>query len=166
MAITALTAIGGITVNITYRDFTGRTVTSSYLVPAATTLANAVAHALALTQALEPVSDAQIVAVNVGGRYTAVDSDVAVQGNKAEDKGAIGLRTAAGKVVRFTIPGIKNAKLLGQTRDIDLTDTDVAAVTTLLVTGDGTVAPVDSNASDFTQVVYGKLRQRSELDQD
>lgn len=166
MAITALTAVGGITATFTLTDFTNRSVTAQGLMPAATTLANAQALALAIAQALEPLTDCKVSAVNIGVRYTTTGADAAVQGNYAEDKGVFSIQTAAGKVVRFAVPGFKNSKLLGTTRSIDLADTDVAALTTLLITGDGTTAPVDSNGSDLASVISAKIRQRSEVQAD
>ncbi|NJL32517.1 MAG: hypothetical protein HC893_00010 [Chloroflexaceae bacterium] len=165
MAITSLAAVGGLSASLSYLDFTGRQVTAGLLLPAAVTLANAQTFLLALAQACEAASDCQISGANVSVRYNTTGADPAIQGNYAEDKGVFGIRTAAGKTVRYSIPGLANSLLLGQTRDIDLTDPLVSAITTLLITGNGTVAPVDSNASDLVQVLYGKLRQRNELTQ-
>jgi hypothetical protein len=65
--------------------------------------------------------------------------------------------------VQVTVPAIKLALLQPNERDLDLTDPLVTAITTLLVTGDGTIAPVDSNASDLAQVLFGRLQQRRGL---
>ncbi len=163
MAVTALNAVGGVNISFTLTDYTGRAVTSGLLVPAATTLANAQTFALAVAQALEALSDAQVTAVNIGTRYNPVGADPAVQGNYAEDKGTFGIRTAAGKIAKYTVPALSNTFLLGQSRDINIAAPQVEALTTLLIDGNGTVAAVDSNASDLSQVVWAKLRQRNEL---
>jgi hypothetical protein len=62
-----------------------------------------------------------------------------------------------------TIPGIKEVYRTVGSRTIDTTDVDIAAFTTLIVDGDGTIAPVDTNAEDLDLLLQARIRQRSEL---
>jgi len=164
MAITALNMIGGITGTITFTDESNKTSTTEIMLPAATTLAQAQTFMLALAQSVELLSDAQIRKVSVSAGYDPAGADLAVQGNTVEEKAQFALKTAAGKTAKFAVPAAKQAYRIPTTRNVDLADPDIMALTTILTTGSGGVAPVDSNGSDLTQVLYGRIRLRSSLD--
>jgi hypothetical protein len=164
MAITAIAAVGGISLNVSFTDKTGQTSNTTINVPATATLVQVEAYALALLQAMEPLSDCLIsgATVSIGYGITGANAAVAA-GNYAEDKGVFSFRTAAGKKSQLTIPGIKEAYRTVGARSIDTTDVDIAAFTTLIVDGDGTIAPVDTNAEDLDLLLQARIRQRSEL---
>jgi hypothetical protein len=133
------------------------------MMPDTVTLASAKLYCDAFGDALIDASDAQLMGYSINQRSVATGATAAVAGSRVEDKGLISLQTVAGKDVQVTVPAIKLALLQPNERDLDLTDPLVTAITTLLVTGDGTIAPVDSNASDLAQVLFGRLQQRRGL---
>lgn len=164
MPITALTPIGGVSVTLTLTDESLKTSNTSVYVPDTTTLAQAQAFALALAQAVESVTDAQVVRANVNASFDCTGADPAVKGNTVEEKAVFALKTAVGKIAQVSIPSINLAYRTDGTRVVDLTNAAITTITTLLTTGDGAVAPVDSNGQDLVEVVSGKIRKRNSLD--
>jgi hypothetical protein len=130
------------------------------MMPSAVTLANATAYADAMGDAIIDASDGQMMGYSINQSSNATGATPAVSGSRVEDKGVLSIQTAAGKDVQVTIPAVKLGVLQPNEYDLDLTDPIITAISTLLITGDGTVAPVDSNASDLAQVLRGFLRQR------
>jgi len=133
------------------------------MLPDTVTLANAKSYCDDLGDAMIAASDGQLMGYNINQRSTASGATAPVAGSRVEDKGLFSIRTAAGKIMQVTLPAIKLAVLQTNERDVDLTDALITAITTLLITGDGTVAPVDSNAADLAQVLAGVLQQRKGL---
>jgi hypothetical protein len=162
MAITALTAVGGITGSIAFTDESNRSSSSEITMPAATTLAQAQAFMLALAQAAETLSDAQVRRVSITASYDPTGADPAVKGNTVEEKASFGIKTAVGKTAHFSVPAINITYQQNGTRTVDLANADITSLTNLLVTGDGTVAPVDTNAQDLVQILYGRVRKRAD----
>jgi hypothetical protein len=154
------TAVGGIGITYTFKDAKGSTTTTTCTAPSGITLANIKLYADALGDALAAASDAELIRYNVSVAYDASGAPASVAGGRVEDKGLFAAQTAAGKNSFFTIPAIKLSTLLANEYDIDLADALITAVTNLLITGDGTTAPVDTNASDLASVVNGRLQQR------
>jgi hypothetical protein len=164
MAITGITASGGLTVNIGFTDKTNKTATTRVNLPASATLPQAEAYALALLQALEVLSDCLISSCSISVGYAVAGANAAVAaGNYAEDKGQFSFQTAAGKTSLISIPGVKETMRSAGARTINTADAAITTFTDLVVTGDGTLAPVDSNGEDLTQLLYARVRQRREL---
>jgi len=162
MAITALTPTGGITGSIAYTDESNRSSSSEVVMPAATTLAQAQGFMLALAQAVETLTDAQVRRVSVSAGFDPTGADPAVKGNTVEEKAVFGVKTAVGKTAQFSVPAINIAYRQNGTRTVDLANADITALTNLLINGNGTVTPVDTNAQDLVQVLYGRVRKRAD----
>jgi hypothetical protein len=164
MAITAIAAVGGVSLNVAFTDKTGQSSNTTINVPDTATLAQVEAYALAALQALEALSDCLISGATVSIQYGVTGADPAVAaGNYAEDKGVFSFRTAAGKKSQISVPGIKEAVRVTGGRTIDTANADVTTFTGLIVTGDGVIAPVDTNGQDLDLLLSARIRQRSEL---
>lgn len=156
-------AVGGIRASFTFRDGKGMSTEASFMVPDGITLAIADQYCANLGDAMAAASDAQLMGYSINKRVGASATATPVAGGRVEDKGLLAIRTAAGKTSFATIPAIKLATLQANQKDIDLTDPLITAITTLLITGNGSTAPVDSNAQDLAQILYGTLQQRKGL---
>jgi hypothetical protein len=164
MAITAIAAVGGVSLNVAFTDKTGQSSNTTINLPDTATLAQVEAYALAVLQAIELLSDCLISGATVSIQYGVTGAAAAVAGgNYAEDKGVFAFRTAAGKKSQVSIPGIKEAFRVVGGRTIDTTNVSVTAFTDLIVTGDGVIAPVDTNGEDLDLLLSARVRQRSEL---
>lgn len=158
--------IGGGGITYTFRDAKGAnsTLNVNFEYTGTSTLTELKTFADALGVELESLSDAELVRYNINLAMDASGATAAVDYKRVEDKGVIIAQTAAGKNVRFSIPAIKETVLGTDQITIDLANADVTAFTNLIVTGNGTIAPVDSNGSDITSIVEGYLYQRNSLD--
>jgi hypothetical protein len=155
--------VGGITATFAFVDAKGVSSKTKVMLPAAVTLAAATTYCDNLATQFEAASDAKITGYTINQGRAATASTAAVAGSRVEDKGWIEVATAAGKKSSIAIPAIKLAGLLANGIDLDLAAALITNITTQLITGNGTVAPVDSNASDLAGVVAGMLKQRSGL---
>jgi hypothetical protein len=155
--------VGGITATFAFRDAKGVSSKTHVMLPAAVTLAQATSYCDNLGTDLEAASDAKLTGYTINQGRAATASTGAVAGSRVEDKGWIEMATAAGKMSTLAIPAIKLAALMLNGRDIDLTAALITNITTQLITGNGTTAPVDSNASDLSGIVAGALKQRKGL---
>jgi hypothetical protein len=153
--------VGGITATYTFRDAKGITSKTHVMLPASVTLAASTAYCDNLGNQLEGASDAKLMGYSINQGRSATASTAAVAGSRVEDKGWIEMQTAAGKLSTVALPAIKLAGLLANGRDLDLASALITAITTQLITGNGTVAPVDSNGQDLSGVIAGRLKQRS-----
>lgn len=155
--------VGGVTATFAFVDAKGVSSKTHIMLPAAVTLAQATSYCDNLGTQLEAASDAKLTGYTINQGRAATVSTSAVAGSRVEDKGWIEMQTALGKLSTIAIPAIKLAGLLANGRDIDLTAAMITNITTQLITGNGTVAPVDSNASDLAGIVAGMLKQRKGL---
>jgi hypothetical protein len=135
-------------VTITYVDASGSVGKSVTHVPAATTLADANTAAAGLVTDLLAVSDCQVIAYSITYGVTNTTPAAPAAGSRVENKALFAFRTAAGKLARISVPGIK-AAAVAASGGIISTDADVAALITNLL-----AAPwCDSNGSSLDALV-------------
>jgi hypothetical protein len=144
------------TVTFTFVDETGSTSTATYSLAAATSVADARTAAAGLLVQLKANSDCSVqgYAINFPTIDTAPEAPAA--GSRVERKGNFAWRTAAGKMARTTIPGIKDAVVLGSGR-IDEDNADVAAYAGALAAAPWT----DSNGAGLDTLVESYETYRS-----
>jgi predicted transcriptional regulator len=125
-----------------------------------TTLADARTFAAALGGKIELATDAEIESFSLTSSSRAVGAAAPVAGGNVEQKGRISLQTAAGKIATVTIPAPKVAAMTSNERALLVGDAIIDDITDLLVNGDGTVSPCDSNGADLIAVTDTKIFHR------
>lgn len=152
---------------ISYIDQTGKRSTSTHYFTTGLTLAQISEGLVALALLVDSVIGALVTGVNaiipvdisaVTGNTTGVTSDV-------EEVGEIIGVTGQNRKVLFNLPGVKDNLSVVGSDDLDLTDTDIAALITMLedgiaVTG-GTIIPCDIAENDITEVITARERVRN-----
>jgi hypothetical protein len=139
------------TVSVQFED-EGKSRTNhriSIPIAGATTITALEAFATAYANACAALSDSKVDRYTVS--FSAFDNAAvaATAGSNIEKKAVLLLETAAGKTVKYAIPDPIEGVLDANKIDIDLAATEMAALVTLLTTGDGTIVPVDTNGSDI-----------------
>jgi hypothetical protein len=135
-------------VTFTYIDASGSIGKSVAHLPSTTTLAAAETAAAALVADLLNASDCQVIAYSVTWGVTNTTPAAPAAGSRVENKALFSFRTAAGKLARISVPGIK-AAAVAASGGIISTETNVAALITALVGG----AWCDSNGSSLDALV-------------
>jgi hypothetical protein len=135
-------------VTFTYVDESGSIGKSVVHLPSTTTLADAETAAAGLVAALLAVSDAQILAYSVNWGVTNTTPAAPAAGSRVENKALFSFRTAAGKLARVSVPGVK-AAAVAASGGIISDETSVAALITALTGG----AWCDSNGSGLDALV-------------
>lgn len=157
----ALTLVGGWKATITYVDVSQNSSSTNFHIAPAVTATDAYNYLNAVAQAIELLTDAKVLNASLSRLYAGSGSAAAVAGGNVEQKGVFGFRTFAGKTAIVTIPAPKIAKMKADERSLNEADADVAALVTLLITGDGTTEASDSNAQSLDELLYTKVRHRS-----
>jgi len=138
----------------------GKGVKSDMLIniPTSTTVANATAFIGDLLPAIDALISGRIVRAGLcyaialpGGLDPSANalSDV-------EEGAKFSFVSTAPFKTSFRIPTFNETLILSGTKQVDVTDTDVDALVDLIVTGDGTVAPVDGRDADITALNYAR----------
>lgn len=143
----ALVQRGALRVIYTYRDKTGSIGKGEAFLPSITTLADAKTLADALMAELQTASDCSVLSYNVVASFIETAPVAAVSGSRVENKGVFQFRTAAGKLTKLTVPGIK-AALVNDAGGIISTATPAAAIVGTMTTS----AWCDSNGSDVVSL--------------
>lgn len=127
-------------------DETGSKATFSLDVPETTAMDVAMTAAAAIRPLVEAVTDCAVLSYAL--TYSAFDDapPAAGAGSRVERKGKFQFRTAAGKLVTYSVPGIIDAAVL-QSGRIDDDNVAIAAFTAALTAVDAIFC--DSNGSDL-----------------
>lgn len=111
------------TVTFTFVDETGSTSTATYSIDPATTVADARTAAAGLLVQLKANSDCSVQGYTINFPTIDTAPEAPAAGSRVERKANFSWRTAAGKIAKTTIPGIKDAVVLSSGRvDEDLAD--------------------------------------------
>lgn len=160
-------AVQRIEVNVQVVDDAGtRSSTSVFFDPAVAAnqdYANLTAFAAAFAAAIDGLSTGKVdkYSVNIGA-FDPV-ATVADATSNVERKAAFIFQTAAGKTVKYLVPSIDDT-LVDVNDTIDITAGAGQTLADLYVTGDGTVAPADSNGSDIALAIEAyQYHQKSHL---
>jgi hypothetical protein len=143
----ALTAKPAIAVTIDFIDATGSKGQSTMHLPAATTLAAAIAKLDATAALITAVSDCAIVGYSVSTGKIDTATPAPIVGSRVENRAEFTLRTAAAKLAKFSFPSPK-AATLNASGGILSTLPAIAALQADLIGG-----YCDSNGSLLTSVV-------------
>lgn len=145
-------------VTVTIEDGKGKQSTLSINIPPATTTANAGGFINSVLPLIDAVIQGRIIraglcyGITLPGGLNAVaspDSDVE-EGAKFSFISAAPFKTA------FRIPTFTESLILAGTKSVDIADTDVDALIDMIVTGNGSVAPVDSRDVDISALNYAR----------
>lgn len=128
-------------------------------IPDGTSLANATTYAGDLAAVIDALIKGQIVSVDI-----CVGVDLSGLGLKSSpdaasdvEEGAVfTYKTALGLLFRQRLPTYDEATIEPGTRQVDLANAGVEAYTDLIVTGNGTVAPVAQAGGDLTAISSAK----------
>jgi hypothetical protein len=153
-------------IELVYRDDSGRRGSGISHLPYGTTFDVAKGFALALARAAEKISDAQLVAVFI---KQSIEMDITVPAALGSDVTRCGVFIAESVVTDdrylIQIPSLLSSKLeTGGTWagiNINQADADVAALLSLILTGDGTVAPVSAALNDLATTDAAYLEWRT-----
>jgi hypothetical protein len=150
-------------VQFTFRDNDNKESTSQVLLPAATTLANALTYATALRPLIAAVSDAVCVGMNlIVGYYE--NAPGTIPSSDIENKGVITLASANGQPSSFTIPSVLESVLQGNNADIDQANTDMSDLLDALTLGLSGTQPANAGGADLVGIKAAyKQNRRSHL---
>lgn len=143
----AIVQRGALKVSFTYRDETMSLGKGEAYLPVATTLASAQTLAAALVEDIAAATDCVVLGYSITAGYVENAPAAAAAGSRVENKAVFQFRTAAGKISKFTLPGIKPA-LVNAAGGIISSATAAAAVIADITTS----AWCDSNGSDLTNL--------------
>jgi hypothetical protein len=109
---------------------------------------------------VDKVTDCKILSYRVSKVYVVGGSSSPVDGALANEKARLTLRTAFGKASWVSFPAPNPSVLISSERTLNTSHPDIAALVTLLESGDGTVQPTDSNGSDLETLLTTDIRTR------
>lgn len=69
--------------------------------------------------------------------------------------------SVSGEPIDINVPGLLLADVVAGTDGLNTADTEIAALITLIETGDGTVAPCAVNEDDITSLLYARKETRA-----
>lgn len=139
------------TVTYTIRDAKGRSSIAKINIPSATLFTNLVGFAQAAAALYEPLMLGVISKASISVPITYAPTSPNVLSD-VQKRGLMTFHDASGLVARTTYPTWLESKTVDNSDQIDIVDADVAALIALVVTGDGTIAPVTSHATNITGI--------------
>jgi len=129
--------------------------------PPATTVAQIQSFVTALAPLWEIISATKITKAELGYRFTLpASSKVPTAAVKAKNGANFSFDTPGRFNFGFWLPGIEPGKLGTDGETVDLVDTDVANVTTLITDGTGGAVPSDGYGNDVGNIMTGFAGQR------
>lgn len=133
---------------------------TSVKLPHTTTLAHVTEFATTVAEIVDRLSSSKLGAININtptilGGFTV--KPIAGFTSDNEEKGVFLFNTSYREPVSMSIPGFKDSLVIDGSNEIDTSDTDVAALITLMIDGltliDTTVVqPCDIGAEDITSL--------------
>jgi len=153
---------------ITIKDAKGKSATTEFNFPSSVTMANAKIFAQQMALLYDAVTKGVITRIGVavlaslpGALKASADAD-----SDVEEGARFQFRTDGGFMTGFRIPTFDEAKILSGTKQVDLADTDVAALVAayedglslVAAGGSGTVQPTDKR-EDPVNVLDTALEQ-------
>jgi hypothetical protein len=147
------------------RDESGKVSSGSVRLPYGTTFATARSFALELARAAERVTDGQIEGVGISLTMEFEDSAAAQVGSDVERCGVFIYESlVADDRYLLQLPSVRTTMLesLGQWAGIgiDQVAPAIVALVNLLITGDGTVAPISLDGNDLVTLNAAYLQYR------
>jgi len=151
----------------TYQDQANKKSTNTSYIADGLTIAQIEEGLQGFAQLIDDVTNALIngidFSISIDG--SGLTGNVAGGTSDVEEVAEFISRTAAGREVRMNIPATNDTASVAGSDDLDQTDTDVAAIVSLLedglsVTG-GTIIPSDVDENDIIEVVTARERVRN-----
>lgn len=151
-----------IQIQASFVDEAGKSGTTSFNVPTATTAANAALAAQAWALLVDEITDARIVGLSMSLPVSlpAGLKSAPVDGARAGVGALFQFNTSGGHLTKMIIPARKEAIITDDTDVVDTADTDVAnflsemqaGLDLTAVSGTGTVSPCDSRNEDIVSL--------------
>ena len=146
--------------SVTGVDAYGQTRQGHIYFPSTTTTAQVQSFVTALVPLWEIISATKITKAELGYRFTLpASSKVPTAGVKAKNGAQFSFDTPGRYNFGFWLPGLEVGKLGSDGETVDLVDTDVANVTTLISTGTGGAVPSDGYGQDVGNIMTGVAAQ-------
>ncbi|NJL32518.1 MAG: hypothetical protein HC893_00015 [Chloroflexaceae bacterium] len=154
-----------IRLSVHYRDYNDVHIAHWTQVRNSLTKGEILPYALALCQAIEPVTDCEILGATLTLPIR-IEYDVPVSAASDVSRSGVFIfeSVVAGDRFLLQVPGFRETKFVAVGPwagiAIDLTDPDVQAVVDLIVTGSGSVAPVSYDLNDLHRVTVAYRQHR------
>lgn len=150
--------MAAIEVNVSIADAEAKKSVISCWLPDTTALADAIDFAQAFAGAIDNMITGIVTKIGLvyGVDLPAGLDATAASGSDVEDGAMFIFSTAGGYLTRIRIPTFDEAKIIGTSDAVDLTDGQVSAFRTLMLDGDGTTEPSDNRGDDITALRSAK----------